>query len=209
MPPKRRSPRKKKTSAASVAGGRGGEGKGQDVRGDKLPSLDPDSVEDATRVAACAGSPSSSRQASTTRSRSGSRDSRVSETSQASAMVRNKREKKDYKLSDEEEELMVGFLETNEMLWNKKAMNYRRPDLKDTAWQKQAEVLSKEVSHLKGWFKGIRDNFARMDKVPKSGSGQRILTERELWTQQKFHFLRKITYHRPQPVSSVSTAPFF
>ena len=56
-----------------------------------------------------------------------------------------------------------------------------------------SQAMEKEVAHLQGWFKGIRDNFARLDKLPKSGSGQRVFTERELWTLQKMHFLQKIT----------------
>ncbi|TNN77189.1 hypothetical protein EYF80_012494 [Liparis tanakae] len=60
--------------------------------------------------------------------------------------------------------------EDNEMLWNKKTMNYRKPDMNNAAWQNQAESLSREVSHLQGRFKGMRDNFARLDKMPKSGS---------------------------------------
>ena len=64
--------------------------------------------------------------------------------------------------------------------------------------------MEKEVAHLHGWFKGMRDNFARLEKLPKSGSGQRVFSERELWTLQKMHVLQKITYHKPEPVSSVS-----
>ena len=63
---------------------------------------------------------------SPTPSRSGSLDSHASLASQASTVAKSK--KKDNKLSDEEEELMVAFLEANEMLWNKKATHYRRPD---------------------------------------------------------------------------------
>ena len=43
------------------------------------------------------------------------------------------KDKKDNKLADDEEEMMVAFLEGNEMLWDKKATLYRRPDLKTTA----------------------------------------------------------------------------
>ncbi len=53
----------------------------------------------------------------------------------------------------------------------------------------------------------MRDNLARLDKLPKSGSGQRVLTERELWTLQEMNFFQKITYHKPEPVSSVSIGP--
>jgi len=31
--------------------------------------------------------------------------------------------------SSEEEELMITFLEKNEFLWNKKSMDYKKPDL--------------------------------------------------------------------------------
>ena len=46
--------------------------------------------------------------------------------------------------------------------------------------------------------------FARLDKLPNSGSGQWVFKEMELWTLQKMNFLQKITYHKPEPVSSVS-----
>ena len=62
----------------------------------------------------------------------------------------------------------------------------------------------KEVSHEQGLFKGMRDNFARLDTLPKSGSGQPAFTERELWTLEKMNFFLKITYHKPDPASSVS-----
>ena len=62
-------------------------------------------------------------------------------------------------------------------------MLYRIPDLKTTAWQKQAETMGEEVAHMKGWFNGMRDNFARLDKLHKSGSGQRVFTERESQTK--------------------------
>ena len=69
---------------------------------------------------------------------------------------------------------------------------------------KQWRNSFKEVSHLQGWFKGMRDNFARLDKLPKSGSGQWVFKEMELWTLQKMNFLQKITYHKPESASSVS-----
>ena len=73
-------------------------------------------------------SPSSSPQVSPTRSRSGSEESRALLPSQAS---KRRKDKKDNKLADDEEEMMVDFLEANEMLWDKKATLYRRLDLKN------------------------------------------------------------------------------
>ena len=194
-----------KKTPAHVAGSRGGRGRGGRGRSKELHILDhaavgEDVVETPTR------SPSSSPEVSHTCSRSESEESRVGLmlASQASTASKTRKDKKDNKLADDEEELMVAFLEANKMLWNKKATHYRRPDLKNAAWQKQADTMEKAVANLQGWFKGMRDNFARLDKLPKSGSGQRVFTERELWTMQKMHFLQRITYHKPEPVSSVS-----
>ena len=61
--------------------------------------------------------------------------------SQASAVSKRRKDKTDNKLADDEEGLMVAFLEANEMLWDKKATHYRRPDLKNAAWQKQAGLV--------------------------------------------------------------------
>ena len=74
-----------------------------------LPILDraavgEDAVEPLTR------SPSSSPQVSPTRSRSGSGESRVLLPSQAS---KKRKDMKDNKLADDEEEMMVAFLEAN------------------------------------------------------------------------------------------------
>ena len=51
--------------------------------------------------------------------------------SQASTVSNRRKHKTDNKLADDEEELMVAFLEANEMLWDKKATHYRTPDLKN------------------------------------------------------------------------------
>ena len=162
-----------KKKPPAVAGGRGHGGRGRCGRGrsKELPILDraavgEDVVETPTR------SPSSPPQVSPTRSRSGSGESRVDImlASQASTASKRRKDKKDNKLADEEEELLVAFLEANKMLWEKKATQYMRPDLKNAAWQKQADTMEKEVAHLKGWFKGMPDNFASLDKLPKSGS---------------------------------------
>ena len=119
-----------KKTPAPVAGGRGGRGRRDRGRSKALPILDnaavgADVVETPTR------SSSSSPQGSPTRSRSESGESRVGLmlASQASTTKRRK-DNTDKKLADDEEELMVAFLEANEMLWDKKATHYRRPDLK-------------------------------------------------------------------------------
>ena len=98
--------------------GRGGRGRGGRGRSKELPILDhaavgDDVVETPTR------SPSSSPQVSPTRSRSGSGESRAGLmlASQASTASKRIKYKKYNKLADDEEELVVAFLEANEMLF--------------------------------------------------------------------------------------------
>ena len=81
----------------------------------------------------------------------------------------DKRDKQDFKLTEEEEELMVTFLEENECIWNKKSMDYRKPGLKTTKWEAQAKVMGKSTEHIQGWFKSMRDNYVRpRSKMPQS-----------------------------------------
>ena len=147
------------TKKTPVAGGRGGRGRGGTGRSKALPILEHTAVGE-DYVETPARSPSSSPRVSPTRSRSGSGESRAGLmlASQASTASKRRKDKKDNKLADDEEELMVAFLKANEMLRDKKATHYRRPDLKNAAWQKQADTMEKEVAHLQGWFKGMRDS---------------------------------------------------
>ena len=110
----------KKTPDPDAGGrGRGGRGRGSRGRSRELPILDHAAV-DEHAVEPPTRSPSSSSQFSTTRSRSGSGESRVLLPSQAS---KGRKDKKDNKLADDEEEMMIAFLEANGMLWDTKAFH--------------------------------------------------------------------------------------
>ena len=95
------------------------------------------------------------------------RESRVLLPSQAS---KRRRDKKDNKLADDEEETMVAFLEANEMLWDKKATLYRRPDLKITAWQNQAETMGKSLTCKAGSRACVTTSLA-WTSCPRPGMG--------------------------------------
>ena len=89
--------------------GRGGRGRGGRGRSRELPILDHAAVgEDDVEPLTC--SLSSSPQVAPTRSRSGSGESRVLLPSHAS---KRRKHKKDKKLADDEEVMMVAFLEAN------------------------------------------------------------------------------------------------
>ena len=129
---------------------RRGRGRGRETTGQRVQEP---AATDATQSAS-----SSPRDFQTrSRSRSGSVESRVSQASQASqarhgrgktGKDKDKRDKQDFKLSEEQKELMITFLEENECIWNKKSMGYRKPGLKTTKWESQAEVMGKSTEHL-------------------------------------------------------------
>ena len=159
----------KKTPAVAGGRGHGGRGRGGRGRSKELPILHhaavaEDVVETPTRA------PSSSPQVSPTRSRSGSGESRVDLmlASQASTAFKRRKDKKDNKLADDEYELMVAFLEANKMLWDKKATQYRIPDLKNAAWQKPADTMEKEVAHLQG-LRACHTNSQAWTSCPSPG----------------------------------------
>ncbi|KAG0709994.1 hypothetical protein GWK47_023715 [Chionoecetes opilio] len=126
-----------------VGSGRGGKKQRQRAAQPGNPAAGPrGAVEDATR------SPSSSPRAPQIPSRSGSVDSHAS---LASTVAKSKKkDKKDNKLSDDEEELMVAFLEENEMRGTRRPRYYRRPDMKNAAWQEQAETSRRKSLICKG-----------------------------------------------------------
>jgi len=103
---------------------RRGRGRGRETTGQRVQEP---AATDATQSAS-----SSPRDFQTrSRSRSGSVESRVSQASQArhgrgkTGKDKDKRDKQDFKLSEEEEELMITFLEENECIWNKNIQRIR------------------------------------------------------------------------------------
>lgn len=123
--------------------------------------------------------------------------------SQESLPTLTKRGKKShFPLDTDQEQLMLEYLQANEMLWDIKQTDYRRVDKKNKLWEEQAKALGKTVEHLQGWFKSLRDNHTRLHKN-KSGDGATELTQREKWILDNFGFLKRVVRHRPEPVRSV------
>ena len=172
----------KKTPAPDAGGrGRGGIGRGGRGRSRELPILDhaavdEDAVEPLTR------SPSSSPQVSPTRSHSGR---------EKVGYCCNRRHRREGR-----KRRTTSLPTTRKRRWSPswketKCYGTRRrrftgdPISKPLHGRSRLKQWTKEVSHLQGLFKGMRDNFARLDKLPKSGSGQWVFKEIELWTLQK------------------------
>lgn len=110
-----------------------------------------------------------------------------------------------YPLDENEEKMMLEFLQEHEMLWDIKQTDYRRTDKKGKLWEDQAKLMGKTVEHLQGWFKSVRDHNTRLHKT-HSGDGAPDPTQREKWIMDNFQFLKRVVRHRPEPLRSLKHA---
>lgn len=103
-----------------------------------------------------------------------------------------KKQKKDkilVVLTEEEENVMVEWLEANPILYNKKLKTYKDTSKKDTLWREKALEMGKDVIILKTWYTSLRTRYGRLRKF-NSGQEAPDLTERDLWILRSFEFLK-------------------
>ena len=102
----------------------------------------------------------------------------------------DKRSKKPAVLfSAEEEQKLVDFLRDNEILYNKRLMDYKDKSKREAVWDKFCENnLDKDACQR--WFQSQRTLFGKVTHM-KSGQGEPLLTERQKWTRYNFDFLRR------------------
>ena len=92
---------------------------------------------------------------------------------------------------------MVAWLREQPVLWNKKLSDYKDSRLKDSIWEKQAEVMERDITILKVWYKSLRTRYGRLRKMP-SGSGLQDITERDKWILASFDFLSPYIAEMPR-----------
>jgi len=100
-----------------------------------------------------------------------------------------KKQKRIADLSIPQEEDMASWLESNELMYNKKLNYYKDFRKKDALWEAKAASLGKDVGMLKTWYKAIRSRFTRLVHT-ESGDGVRELTEMDRWILQNLAWLR-------------------
>ena len=90
---------------------------------------------------------------------------------------------------------MVEWLEANPIIYDKKLRTYKDTALKERIWQDIANDIGKPVVLLKTWYASMRSRYGRLSKK-KSGDGatQAEMTERDIWINRKFDFLRSHIY---------------
>ena len=112
-------------------------------------------------------------------------------------------------LTMDQQEAMVEWLKTHEVLYNKKLESYKDTKKKAFLWQQQAEVIGVDVEMLKIWYNRLRTRYTKLKKM-KSGNGAPEHSERDQWVLNNFSFLAPFTYEvKKRTLISVSTSLHF
>jgi hypothetical protein len=95
-------------------------------------------------------------------------------------------------LTEQEEEKMVTFLQTNSCFYNKKTKAYKFGNDKKALWAQQAKSLGYSTVQLTTWYRTIRSTYGRLTSphAVKSGSAAKDLTDWEKWVLSNFAFLK-------------------
>ena len=116
--------------------------------------------------------------------------SKTTEGQHVSEEKADKRSKKPAVLfSAEEEQKLVDFLRDNEILYNKRLMDYKDRAKREAVWDKFFEEHNMDKDACQRWFQGQHTLFGKVTHM-KSGQGEPQLTERQKWTRDNFDFLR-------------------
>ena len=105
---------------------------------------------------------------------------------------KGKAEKRSKKLpvlfTPEQEQKIVDFLRDNEILYNKRLMDYMDGSKREAVWDKfcNENNLNKDAGQM--WFQREGTLFGKVTHM-KFGHGEPVLTERQKWTKDNFDFL--------------------
>uniref|UniRef100_UPI003590010E uncharacterized protein isoform X1 n=1 Tax=Myxine glutinosa TaxID=7769 RepID=UPI003590010E len=113
--------------------------------------------------------------------------------------VLRKRRKKTARLnlSDEQEAVLVEWLQSHPELFDKGNKKYMDTVLKNKLWEEKAAELgveSGELLHV--WYKSMRTRFGQLKKL-KSGDGCKEFTSRDQWILGHFAFMSAHIYDCP------------
>ncbi|XP_078599648.1 uncharacterized protein LOC144874882 [Branchiostoma floridae x Branchiostoma japonicum] len=118
-------------------------------------------------------------------------ESSDSEVSDVTGLNKKKRKDKTVAtLSEEEEEVMLEWLKEHPEFYNRRMMEYKNIQRKETLWRQKASDMGKSVEHLKTWYRSMRTRMARLlrNKAMKTSED---LTDRDTWVIENLSFLRK------------------
>ena len=98
--------------------------------------------------------------------------------------------------SAEQERKLEDFLRDNEILCNKRLMDYKDRSKMEAVWAKFCEENNLDKDACQKWFQNQRTLFGKVTNI-KSGQGEPVLTERQKWTRDNFDFLRALRHLAP------------
>lgn len=96
------------------------------------------------------------------------------------------RKKGTWTLTDEQEENVVEWLNSNDFLWLRSSRDYHK---KKAAWEDKATALGISLQHLEKWWKNTKDWYMKIRKV-KSGQAVKQYTERDRWLLKNLAFYK-------------------
>ena len=95
----------------------------------------------------------------------------------------------------EQEQKIVDFLHNNEILYDKRLMDYKDRSKREAMWDKFCDENNLNKNACQKWFQSPAHTLQKVTHM-KSGQGEPVLTERQKWTRDNFDFLRDhIVYH--------------
>ena len=89
----------------------------------------------------------------------------------------------------EQRHKIVDFLHENEILYNKRLMDYKDRSKWEAVWDKFCEENNLNKDACQKWFQSQRTLFGKVTHM-KSGQVEAVLTERQKWTRENYDFLR-------------------
>ena len=94
----------------------------------------------------------------------------------------------------EQEQKILDFLLDNEILYNKRLMDYKDRSKREAVWDKFCEENNLNKDACQKWFQSQCILFGKVTHM-KSSQGEPLLAERQKWTRDNFDFLRDHSVH--------------
>ena len=87
--------------------------------------------------------------------------------------------------SAEEEQKLVNFLRDNEILYNKRLMDYTDRSKREAVWDKLCEENNRDKDACQKWFQSQHTLFGKVTHM-RSGQGEPQLTKRQKLDKRQF-----------------------
>ena len=105
-----------------------------------------------------------------------------------------KRRSKETKLTREQEDEVIQFVQDNPLLYDKADLNHKDSAKRERLWELKAEKMGLPKKGIKTWFNSQRSRYGQLVRK-KSGQGAPRHTQKQQWLLQKMAFIRPHIQH--------------